>query len=84
MDYSVIIVAAGKGERFSKTTSKILYELPNGKRVIHQTIDAFMENVDVEIEEVEKLRNDLMCLEIKSEKIEQDEKFVKYMVDLKQ
>lgn len=44
MDYSVIIVAAGKGERFSKTTSKILYELPNGKRVIHQTIDAFMEN----------------------------------------
>lgn len=42
MNYSVIIVAAGKGERFSKTESKILFELPNGKRVIHQTIDAFL------------------------------------------
>ena len=44
MNYSVIIVAAGKGERFSKTESKIFYELPNGKKVIHQTIDAFMNN----------------------------------------
>ena len=35
-------------------------------------------------DEIEKLRNDLMWLEIKAEKIEQDEKFVKYMVDLKQ
>lgn len=43
-------------------------------------------NLIIEIlkEEVEKLRKDLMWLEIKSKKIEQDEKLVKYMVDLKQ
>lgn len=41
MGYSVIIVAAGKGERFSATTSKILHPLANGKRVIDQTVDVF-------------------------------------------
>lgn len=44
MGYSVIIVAAGKGERFSPTSSKILYQLPTGKRVIEQTIDVFMKS----------------------------------------
>ena len=44
MGYSVIIVAAGKGERFSATSSKILYQLSIGKKVIDQTVEAFMKN----------------------------------------
>ncbi|MDD6466731.1 MAG: 2-C-methyl-D-erythritol 4-phosphate cytidylyltransferase [Erysipelotrichaceae bacterium] len=42
MGYSVIIVAAGKGERFSATTSKILHPLANGKRVVEQSMDVFL------------------------------------------
>ena len=42
MNYSVVIVAAGKSERFSTDTSKILYQLPSGKRVIDQTTEVFL------------------------------------------
>ena len=42
MNYSVVIVAAGKSERFSTETSKILYQLPSGKRVIDQTMEVFL------------------------------------------
>ena len=42
MDYSVVVVAAGKSERFYSDTSKILYQLLSGKKVIEQTVETFL------------------------------------------
>lgn len=42
MKYSAVIVAAGKGERFSDQENKLLVRLKNGKQVLEQTLDVFL------------------------------------------
>ena len=41
MNYSVVIVAAGNSTRFGGNSSKMLYEFPDGQKVIEKTISIF-------------------------------------------
>lgn len=44
MNYSALIVAAGKSERFESKINKLLYKLSNGKRVIDSTLSVFLQD----------------------------------------
>jgi len=44
MNYSAVIVAAGKSERFESNINKLLYKLSNGTTVIDSTLKVFLED----------------------------------------
>ncbi|MBR0473720.1 MAG: 2-C-methyl-D-erythritol 4-phosphate cytidylyltransferase [Erysipelotrichaceae bacterium] len=46
MNYSVIIVAAGKSTRFGQQVSKILYQFSDGEKVIEKTLKPFISDDD--------------------------------------
>lgn len=46
MDYSAVIVAAGKSERFGSNINKLLYCLPDGSLVIDNALKLFREDED--------------------------------------
>lgn len=46
MNYSAVVVAAGKSERFESNTNKLLYKLSDGFTVIDHTLKVFMEDED--------------------------------------
>lgn len=46
MNYSAVIVAAGKSERFESNINKLLYKLSNGMTVIDSTLKVFLEDED--------------------------------------
>lgn len=44
MNYSTVIVAAGSGSRSGLSYNKVFYQLPNGKRIIQQTLELFLKD----------------------------------------
>jgi len=46
MNYSVVIVAAGKSTRFSAEKNKLLFELSDGQTVLQHTLKVFREDDD--------------------------------------
>ena len=46
MNYSAVIVAAGRSTRFAADTNKILYKYSDGKRVIDKTLEVFLADED--------------------------------------
>ncbi len=70
MNYSVIIVAAGKSTRFGHNQSKIMYQFPDGQRVIDRTLHLFLEDEDCR--QIIVVTNEMVqkYLEGRSEKLE--------------
>lgn len=46
MKYDVIIVASGKGERANLGYNKVFYKMKNGKTVLEQSVELFLEDND--------------------------------------
>ena len=46
MNYSAVIVAAGRSTRFALDIPKILYEFPDGRKVIDLTVRVFLDDED--------------------------------------
>ena len=46
MNYSAVVVAAGKSQRFNKDINKLLYPLSNGSLVIDEALKMFRQDED--------------------------------------